>query len=687
METSLADPEDGQRSPGFLRDIRAGHCAGGRYTWAGDRAAPSETIPRDGRGEAHPAPITLSEDPLMCGIAGYIDLANRPKLEILSRMLAAISHRGPDADGIWREGDVGLVHSRLSIIDLQHSEQPMELDSSVLTFNGEIYNYRSLRDEAAVNCSTNGDTEVLLRGIKDHGVDFLSRIDGMFSFGYWDREKRRLILARDRFGKKPLFIARPRPDLLVFGSEPKALLEHPEVSDELDEFALGNVVRYGAVAGGRSLYSDIRQVPPGHAVEWEDGTLETREWFDPTSLISRKRQRFDIDLLETEFLKSVKARLVSDVPVGAFLSGGIDSSLLVSAMRRLQPEQTIHTFSISFEGDPDDEHEFASVVADRFETVHHRVVVGQQDFLDGMERYSRFRDAPLSQPADLGIGKMSEYARQHVKVVLSGEGADEAFAGYPKYQLAGLPELVVRGIGLFPMSAYMKIARVLGLSERRLGVAIKALREPNELARISQWFSAGTPDQLKLIFPGLWSREGQSFTPQSEAFARIQSRTRDPIQRMQFVDLLTWLPANLLERGDRMTMAEGLETRMPFMSEEMFRLGIDMRSTDKCSLRVTKKPLRILAERMVGVDIARRRKWGFRVPLEKWFKSHLGSRLESLLVNERSFVARYGERGPVDGLLAEHRSGHVDHQMILWTIFAIESWYQASSGIPGKPTD
>lgn len=314
----------------------------------------------------------------MCGVAGYIDLANHPKSEILARMLSAISHRGPDADGIWCEGDVGLVHSRLSIIDLEHSEQPMEIDSSALTFNGEIYNYRSLRDQAAMTGATDGDTEVLLRGIKEHGVDFLTGVDGMFAFGLWERDEGRLTLARDRFGKKPLFIARPRPDLLVFGSEPMALLEHPEVSDELDEFALGNVVRHGAVAGTGSLYSDIRQVPAGHAVIWKDGQLQKREWFDPTNLISGKQKRFDIDELETKFMTSVEARLVSDVPVGAFLSGGIDSSLLVAAMRKLKPDQTIHTFSVSFEDDPDDEHEFASLVGERFGTVHHRVVVGQQ---------------------------------------------------------------------------------------------------------------------------------------------------------------------------------------------------------------------------------------------------------------------------------------------------------------------
>ena len=615
----------------------------------------------------------------MCGIAGYVDLAEGPSEAILRNMASEISHRGPDADGIWCDDEIGLVHTRLSIIDLSESIQPMSSRAGAITFNGEIYNYRQLRSQLTADFVTHGDTEVLLHGVDEHGLDFLDRIDGMFSFGHWDLERRCLLLARDRFGKKPLFVSQPRPDLLVFGSEPKALLQHPEVDRSLDQDALREVVRYRAVYGTQSLYSGITQIPPGHALEWRGGDARISEWFDAADLVVRRGEADDQSSLEREFMESVEARLVSDVPVGAFLSGGIDSSLVVAAMRRLKPKEDIHTFSVSFEGDPDDEHEFASTVADRFETIHHRVVVGQSDFIADMGRYSRIRDAPLSEPADLAVARMSGFAREHVKVVLSGEGADEAFAGYPKYQLAGLHPWLVGGMSLVPIGLAMRLARVAGVSERRVNVALQAIRQPNELARISQWFSAGTPGRLQSVFPRLWRDFETQGIAQKAAFDRVASRTEDPVRRMQFVDLVTWLPGNLLERGDRMTMAEGLEARMPFMSAPMMKIGLGLRSSEKCSMRVTKKPLRDLAEKMVGADIARRRKWGFRVPLKKWFESDLNVELKRLLGVSDSFVAAYGDRDAVDGLLAEHEAGVEDHHMVLWTILACEAWFQNRS--------
>ena len=617
----------------------------------------------------------------MCGIAGYVDLAKQPSEAVLRNMASEIGHRGPDADGIWIDGEIGLVHTRLSIIDLSESIQPMSSQSGAITFNGEIYNFEELRARIAGDFSTHGDTEVLLRGIDEHGIDFLSEIDGMFSFGHWDLERRRLLLARDRFGKKPLFVSQPRPDLLVFGSEPKSLLQHPEVTQSLDEDALREVVRYRAVYGTQSLYSEIRQIPPGHAFEWCGGEARNSEWFDAADLVVRQGEVCDLETLERAFMTSVKARLVSDVPVGAFLSGGIDSSLVVAAMRRLKPKDDIHTFSVSFEGDPDDEHEFASAVADRFQTIHHRIVVGQSDFIEDMGKYSRIRDAPLSEPADLAVARMSEYARKHVKVVLSGEGADEAFAGYPKYQLAGLRPWIARGMRGIPMVAATSLARLAGVSERRVNVALQAIRQPDELARISQWFSAGTPGRLQSVFPRLWKDFAMQGVAQQEAFGRVTGRTKDPVRRMQFVDLVTWLPGNLLERGDRMTMAEGLEARMPFMSEPMIGLGLGLRASEKCSMRITKKPLRDLAEKLVGADIARRRKWGFRVPLKDWFETDLNEELKRLLEASDSFVAVYGDRDAVNGLIVEHEAGIEDHHMVLWTILACESWFQNRSDL------
>ena len=616
----------------------------------------------------------------MCGIAGYIDLSGPPSRSVLEAMANSIAHRGPDASSIWLDDRAGLVHTRLSIIDLGHSHQPMKVENSVLTFNGEVYNYSSLRESLdPSNFSTNGDTEVLLRGLREHGFDFLSSIDGMFAFGLWDSEQGSLHLARDRYGKKPLFYAVPRDGLLVFGSEPKAILQHPEVGDALDMDALQQVVKYRAVYGSHSLYRDIHQVPAGGSVVWDGSRLTKSKWYDAACIAKIRDPKFSLDELESTFMTSVAARLVSDVPVGAFLSGGIDSSLVVAAMRRLQPDQDIHTFSVSFAGDPDDEHTFASSVAERFSTLHHRIIVDEDDFISDMSMYSRLRDAPLSEPADLAVARMSRLARQHVKVVLSGEGADEAFAGYPKYQLAQIPKLVLPLLRAVPPVAAAKMAGILGMSSRRALVAINALQGASEIDRISRWFAAGSSERLASLFPRLSVVDRSNPSPQIEAFRRIENATGDAVRRMQFVDLETWLPGNLLERGDRMTMAEGLEARMPFMSEPMVSLGFSLSAQAKCSLRVTKKPLRLLAEKLVGEDIARRRKWGFRVPLADWFKSSLGDFLADHLEASDSFVKEFGNPAEVGRLLREHRAGHADEHMVLWAILACEAWYQNRS--------
>jgi len=616
----------------------------------------------------------------MCGIAGYIDLSAPPSRSVLEAMADSIAHRGPDASRIWSDDRAGLVHTRLSIIDLGHSHQPMSVEESVLTFNGEIYNYPSLRASLGPsNFETNGDTEVLVRGIREHGLDFLSSIDGMFAFGLWDAAQKTLCLARDRYGKKPLFYAVPRDGLLVFGSEPKAILQHPEVGDELDMDALRQVVKYRAVYGSHSLYRDIHQVPAGGSVVWDGSRLTKSKWYDAACIAKIREPKFSLDELESTFMTSVAARLVSDVPVGAFLSGGIDSSLVVAAMRRLQPDQDIHTFSVSFAGDPDDEHTFASSVAERFSALHHRIIVDEDDFISDMSMYSRLRDAPLSEPADLAVARMSRLARQHVKVVLSGEGADEAFAGYPKYQLAQIPKLVLPLLRAVPPVAAAKMAGILGMSSRRALVAINALQGASEIDRISRWFAAGSSERLAGLFPGLSVLDRSNPSPQMDAFRRIENATGDAVRRMQFVDLETWLPGNLLERGDRMTMAEGLEARMPFMSEPMVSLGFSLSAQAKCSLRVTKKPLRILAEKLVGEDIARRRKWGFRVPLADWFKSSLGDFLADHLEASDSFVKEFGDLAEVRRLLREHRAGHADEHMVLWAILACEAWYQNRS--------
>ena len=550
----------------------------------------------------------------------------------------------------------------------------------MLAFNGEIYNYRQLRDKlfpTDTRWQTDGDTEVLLNILSIGSLDKLLEVEGMFAFAIWDNEKKELTLGRDRFGKKPLYYSLPTSKSIVFGSEPKALLAHPGVSDELDPNALKSALTYRAVYGTGSMYANIHQVQPGECLIWKDGKIKTTQYFNHTDLFNQKPEQ--TDLLQT-LEASVKHRLVSDVPVGAFLSGGIDSSIIVALMRRaLGDDHDIRTYSVSFEGDTKDENPYASAVAEQFRATHNRTLVRPQDFLDHMARLSTVRDAPLSEPADIPIALMSKRASEDVKVVLSGEGADEAYAGYPKYMLAGLPLVARAFFNHLPVKPTVWLGSLLGMQKRRLRIALESLQSKSEIENIKRWFAVADEQMLTALFPDVMTHPESNKCFHTLALRSLDKLKTDRVQNMQYVDLLTWLPGNLLERGDRMTMSAGLEARMPFMSPEVIALGLQMRPGDKASLRHTKKPLRDLCDQVVNRDIARRQKWGFRAPLESWFAGPFANPLQDSIRSKDSFCNHYGELERVEQLITEHRSGQHDHQGVLWSIFTLEQWYRNRS--------
>lgn len=617
----------------------------------------------------------------MCGFGGYVDLdRSSDSHRILDTMVSRIKHRGPDEQRTRSSGEAHMAHTRLSILDLASSHQPMADGEKMLAFNGELYNYKQLRNKlfpSDTSWQTDGDTEVLLKLLSTGNLDHLLEIEGMFAFAIWDNNTKELILGRDRFGKKPLFYSLPSSKSIVFGSEPKALLAHPQVSDELDPASIKSALTYRAVYGTGSMYAKIHQVQPGECLIWKDGNIRTYTYFNHTDLFNH--QVAQPDLLQT-LEASVKHRLVSDVPVGAFLSGGIDSSIIVALMRRaLGDQHDIRTYSVSFEGDTKDENPYASAVAKQFNTTHNRTLVRPQDFLDHMGRLSTVRDAPLSEPADIPIALMSKRASEDVKVVLSGEGADEAYAGYPKYMLAGLPWAARAFFNHLPMKPTLWLGSLLGVQKRRLRIALESLQSQSEIENIRRWFAVADEQLLNSLFPDVMTHPESNRCFHTFALEQLDKLNTDRIQNMQYVDLLTWLPGNLLERGDRMTMSAGLEARMPFMSPEVIALGLQMKPGEKASLKHTKKPLRDLCDQVVNRDIARRQKWGFRAPLEQWFTGPFAEPLQDSIRAKDSFCNSYGELEKVDRLIAEHQSGQHDHQGILWSIFTLEQWYRDRS--------
>lgn len=627
----------------------------------------------------------------MCGIAGYVDFASgAPSAAVLRGMVGALRRRGPDAEGMLVDGPCGLAHTRLSIIDVVGSPQPMTVPGGdvSLVFNGELYNFMALRRELekeGAAFKTQGDTEVLLRWVAKEWHAALPRFDGMFGFGAWDAREERLLLARDPIGEKPLFYATPSPTLIVFGSEVKAVLEHPEVDDGLDEDALRQALRFRAVYGHRSLHRGVRQLEPGTYLEFSRGGLRLDRYYD--LIVETDRAQSELRGLTDEqtiargqelLTESIRNRLIADVPVGAFLSGGLDSSIIVAIMRHLRrPDGTVRTFSVGFNGDPHSELHYAQTVAHAIGTDHVEVHVSESEYAGRLSELTGCRDAPISEPADVAIAQMSRVARQYVKVVLSGEGADEVFAGYPKHAFAAAPHLLRAGLRLLGPDRAANVARLIGLDHRRALVACRALVLPRELDRVVQWFSYVDREQLRSLLPGLdWSNEtwADTIDAQEAALERVPGGT--PLMRMQTVDCLTWLPGNMLERGDRMTMAEGLEARPPFLDRKLAPFGLALPHHLKIRGRIGKWMVRRWAANLLPPEIVKRKKWGFRVPLAQWFRGHMRGMLFDYLMSSRGLCAQYGDRKAVLDLLECHDSERVDANLSLWTLLSAEIWYQ-----------
>ena len=627
----------------------------------------------------------------MCGIAGYVDFSSASTSpDVLERMVVALTHRGPDGHGVIREGPCGLAHTRLSIIDLEGSPQPMRVAGSkmIVTYNGEIYNYQKLRASLkaqGVSFETQGDTEALLHIVDRSWDKGLPELDGMFAFAVWDSSRQRLLMARDPIGIKPLFYATPAPGILVFASEIKAVLQHPAVQNTLNHDALRQVLRFRAVYGRQSLYANVQQLEPGAVVEFSENGLTHKQHFKleehvdaAADIIRGKTERQLVDMGHDLLLAAVQKRMVADVDVGAFLSGGLDSSLIVALMRKCRgPDEDVHTFSVGFRNDANSETPYAQVVADAIKTKHTEILVSESDYIDQLIGLTAYRDSPLSEPADVAIAQMSQIARQQVKVVLSGEGSDEAFCGYPKYRYANAGSLLRLGLRWLNPDRTATLAKLIGMDHRRARVAARAMSHRNELDRLVQWFSYFDMYTLQNLLPGLsWNLDSWGHTTISQQEAIDRANGHDAYARMQYVDCLTWLPGNLLERADRMTMACGLEARVPFLDKQVVPFGLALSAKYKVRGKSLKWIVRQWANNYIPRDIIDRPKWGFRVPLSDWFRTLLRNILFDYLTSKKGLCSTFGDSKEVMDLLTAHDTGKIDAHMELWTLLTAEIWYQ-----------
>ncbi|MGH3694123.1 MAG: asparagine synthase (glutamine-hydrolyzing) [Pseudonocardiaceae bacterium] len=606
----------------------------------------------------------------MCGIAGCLrfDGQDVPAAEI-EAMLGLLDHRGPDARGSWLGPGIGLGHTRLSIIDLAGSAQPMASAGGRLqvTFNGEILNYEALRAGLGHPFRTRGDTEVLLAMFQRHGPQGVRQLRGQFAYAVYDTVAQELHLFRDRMGVLPLYYA-VDGSRIVFASEIKALLAvlpPPKV----DVASLHDYLGHRSVHAPHTLFEGIRMLPPGHWLRVDrGGQVDVRPYWSlanaPTPIPVSAPQA--CDLVEKALVDAVSEALVADVPVGAYLSGGLDSSLIVALAARAGSGAAVATYSAGFCDSASDELPWARAVSAFLGTDHHEIMVGPEDFIESWARLTWHRDAPLSEPADVAVHRLAMLARKDVKVVLSGEGSDELFAGYPKYRLARLADAV----GAVPAGVRSPLLRAL---EQRLparlgrpAIALRAVAAPTRGDRLRTWFAPFTADERAALlgapvrYTGSWYDEARG----------------DAVRRMLYADCHGWLPDNLLARGDRMSMAASLELRPPFLDARLVDLAFQLPSSVKLRRGTTKWVVKEVARRYLPSEVVDRTKVGFTVPLEGWFRGGLRDLAWDLLASPNSFVNEFMSSAGVRELLVSHDRGRRNEHMRLWTLLGLEVWHR-----------
>jgi asparagine synthase (glutamine-hydrolysing) len=627
----------------------------------------------------------------MCGITGAV-----PGLDngVLKRMTAALAHRGPDGEGYFSSPDVSLGHRRLAVIDLAGGGQPMTSRDGrwTIVFNGEIYNFRALRRELqalGVVFRTQSDTEALLEAWARWGVDAIERLRGMFAFALWDARERALWLVRDRLGLKPLYysVAGGR---LLFGSEIKAILAHPSAPRQLNPAAVDDYLAYLYVPAPQTIFAGIEELPPGHWMRWQNGAADIRRYWEARPLPkgeSLPRHAEDLCALLEE---SVCLRLESDVPLGTFLSGGLDSSSIVALAARAQA-QPVRSFSLGFGAGEEhySELEFARLVALRYHTEHRELTI-RPDCAELLPRMVSLFDEPFGNPTALLLHALSEKTRQHVTVALAGDAGDELFLGYPRYlgvklrrTWEGVPLPLRRGMA--SLAGHIPEGTNGFHTRRRAREFFSAGADSWQSAYIG-WVTYFSPAMRRDLYaPEFRTAVGGHAAEEflENCFARVADC--DPLDQASAVDLQSFLPHNLLQYGDRMSMAHGLELRMPFTDHRLVEFALCLPPGQKLRGRETKYLLREAMRPLLPQQTLRRSKLGLNPPIGRWLQNELAPLVEQYLAPEA--VRRRGWFRPeaVTRLRQEFASGQRDYSLHLWGLLVLEEWArQYLDGVPAE---
>ena len=625
----------------------------------------------------------------MCGIAGIANFDSQKRVDPsrVKAMCDVITHRGPDEDGFYLNGEIGLCIRRLKIIDLSTGQQPIHNeDKTVWTvFNGEIYNYKELRavlEKKGHHFYTQTDTEVIVHLYEEYGVRCVERLRGMFALAIWDTKRRRLMLARDRVGIKQLYYSTSHGSL-TFGSEIKCLLQHPAQKRSIDLKALDDFFTYLCISGERTIFEGIRKLPAGHVLVCERGKYSmTRYWELEPRPQNGVSENDLIDEFRSRFREAVKVRMMSDVPLGAFLSGGIDSSAVVGVMAGFS-SQPVKTFTVGYEADGSyyDERKYARLIAERFETDHHEIIVRPQ-IEDIIPDIIRAFDEPFASPSVIPNYYISKFTKENETVALSGIGGDEIAGGYERY------------LGVLIAEWYKKIPRVIregiiaGLI-RRLpdskggGLAVDRAKrfvagvECGPLERYQRYMSAFLPKERKRLFLPEINQALQG-GPAEDGITRTFNRLRlhDPLTQMMFSDLAMYLPDDLLVLADRMSMAHSLEVRVPFLDHELLEFTATIPSHLKLRGLTKKYLFKKAFAPLLPRQVLRRKKIGFSIPIATWFRGELRPFLMDWLAEERIKKLGYFNEKTVSTLIQEHLEYRHNHGRKLWALLIFVIWHK-----------
>jgi asparagine synthase (glutamine-hydrolysing) len=623
----------------------------------------------------------------MCGICGFYFSDERPVgLDLLTKMANSLQHRGPDDEGYYTDAGVALGHRRLSIIDLDTGKQPIHNEDKTVyvVFNGEIYNFPELKKELEKKGHrfyTKTDTEVLVHLYEESEERCVESLAGMFAFAIWDGKKRKLLLARDRIGIKPLFYAYKRKGL-AFASEPKALLQLPWIQGRLDHQGLSHYLSYDFIPAPYCIYADIKKVPPGHQVIYENGAFRCESYWELDL-----SDRFDGELDEKElceliwrkFCRVVKTHLISDVPLGVLLSGGIDSTSVLAALRH-EGVDDVKTFSIGFKDPSFDESRYFRRAATFFETEHHEEVLAPHKLIDIIPQIAAILDEPMADASIMPTYLLSRFTKGYVKVALGGDGGDELFAGYPTYQaflLASYYEKLPQVIRALAEA----VVKRLPVSFDNMSLDFRAKKFIHGIPyptveRYYTWMGTFTPDEKEKLLTPSMKRRLEHLDSFNVLYDYIRDKTfSSELGKLLYLDTKLYLQDGVLVKVDRASMAHGLEVRVPFLDHRFVELVAGIPEGLKLKGLTTKYLWKKAIKDRIPDEIARRRKRGFGIPIGKWLSGELKELMLELLSEGR--LKKQGVFNPsvVKTLVADHLAHRVDNRKKLWNLLIFQLWW------------